>query len=1705
MKSSLPTDIQKEIDINFIGTLQVTEAFLPLLIKTSHQKIENNNSQRNPISVINVTSLAGENFFKQLHSSVQELFYLCCNEDSIKTLIQEYIGQINDIRNFQQLNLNLEWGNKIDGYGCSKLGVDTLTRIWASKFQKHKIMIFAVDPGKCNTQIGPKDCSGNSPSHGASQICELISFIDNNSHQVQNHNFQQQQQKLEQISGKLWWKSEFHDWTVFNQISQIFMNQKNDHNYNYQQPLWISICGVGGCGKTTFLNQVQENTELSSKLIISELSTIDYIFCGGSKEIFLSQNQETKDQLHLQGLRWLEIEQKKSDKTVLFGTHASVVINDIPTSIINDRDLQYVTDIIYLDYDLETVWTRQEEDKIRRRNHPKDRIERWLKLEKECIEKIQVEHPHIRIHTIYPNQDIMKTLVNILEMKSSQLSIYLSPVVTKKCGNIKKPKSSPYIIDLFKDVNAITTTITTTTTTITDPQNNNIIKSIIICRCGCCETFPYATLECNFKLHASSEQYGRYLKICGCGKSKGRICGRPWCDGSHTMITDVEDLYQPIVKPRKPFISPIKTCLNNHQPIQKELTKQQQNQFMTDGYCILSQVIPSNLTLEAIKSINYALSQAIVENKYPNGYMNTTMRPTGNKKLFQVTVPEIMNLLVPLLPYCNNLLGKDSFTVPTEAQLALRFPMQGQPPTTNILEDMTEWHVDDIFDAPLPPFSLLVGIPLNDWKEPWSGNFTLYSGSHHTLNHIILDNYQSFVDNYKFLKHPKLPNPIQIIVNVNDAFFVHPLVAHQAAPNYSPNIRYAIFFRLEMRNKLILQRRILHDIWSEFPGLRISNSNTNNSHSDAVVNNNEELIQDWIKELQLKYSDFPSHRIHELTRQLNSFLNISVSNNNHDHDDPFRGYNDLDLSAMELGTGGIELISRYLTLNPHILTLRLESNEIDDIGANYLSEGLLVNTTLTKLDLFDNKITDQGAFYLSESLKKSSLKNIRMLDFWGNNISNHGAVALASLMVDSKSDGLHDLLINANNLTEEVIPQLKRLFQDMNISIPSKLYIEDCKLGKYNHVMSYSHGQSMLKTCDEQYNSEIITIPTLNTNSLLKYDIEINETDSQNIPSTLNSSISPEVTNHNFREIIDKKYLLNDHQVQQFIQDGYYIVNDGLTESVHKTITTKLDHMYQQYGNLGNNVLPLIPELGLLWSSPTINGAITSLLGNNWFVHTHRHSHKSEIGRPSQTWHRDSTFGYRLKRFPYPTLLLAFYYPHEVTSCMGPTEIMLGSQYYHRPEGERLCRLPHRLFVEKYQNDWKVQQFQILPCPSGTFAFVHPDIWHRGGRNFVKNGCGSSCGQRRHMVKFLFERREFPTSPTWNYDFHQDNGLLFSPSLRSSICKYVWQWMKGECWKLLQFNNNKDNNQFETLQQDSISKSISIQMKSSIELSLCGNEGFNVLQSAFLNHGYLDRKDLFDQTFYGLLACNHPQLLKWLIEFIQTSSPNHDDYNQVNIDDWLERMACCITILGMNLPIWQQMIVSESCSQVTLLLNSSDILQGLEVLINSTTSSIPLIRLYSVRSLGWQQWVHNYNNNHNNTSSNSLLIGKKICSALSLRISSQTEKIEYIQTFACSSLAKFLSFSTNNNNNNNPQKLFSTISIYSSIILPSLKEILSLGIACETSRETPIGSLYSSRYSLGYAIEALLQLKEIPEVNDLLIQYFQISRWCPYTSPQSSY
>ncbi len=255
--------------------------------------------------------------------------------------------------------------------------------------------------------------------------------------------------------------------------------------------------------------------------------------------------------------------------------------------------------------------------------------------------------------------------------------------------------------------------------------------------------------------------------------------------------------------------------------------------------------------------------------------------------------------------------------------------------------------------------------------------------------------------------------------------------------------------------------------------------------------------------------------------------------------------------------------------------------------------------------------------------------------------------------------------------------------------------------------------------------------------------------------------------------------LLSDAQVARFITDGYLILNADVSPHLHAAIYHKLDQRLHEEGNPGNNILPAVPELQEILDSPTVQGALTSILGRNYVLHPHRFVHNNEpglhtaeggkVGAGSKTfigWHQDDHSPLARPRHHLPRYAMLLYYPQNTPIEMGPTQIIPATHL-------------HRLLSEED----KARGFQAAGN-AGTCVLVHFDLAHGGSLNIADS--------TRYMAKFVFVRAEEPEQPSWNcqrtaWETPEEHGAPYDSPV---VWRHVWNWMAGQPQSVSQASPN---------------------------------------------------------------------------------------------------------------------------------------------------------------------------------------------------------------------------------------------------------------------------------------------------------------------------
>ena len=202
----------------------------------------------------------------------------------------------------------------------------------------------------------------------------------------------------------------------------------------------------------------------------------------------------------------------------------------------------------------------------------------------------------------------------------------------------------------------------------------------------------------------------------------------------------------------------------------------------------------------------------------------------------------IVNLVKKsVIPYLlQELLGDEAnhfVKAATHAQIILRFPgdlcpSEHSPMTTpeHFVRVRHNWHIDGFasnvskdaeFFGEIHNFNALIGVVLKDIEKPMSGELGIYPGSHVALSKWFkrqsnLESVRDFgVTRFPHNETDKMfhEGVVHATADAGDVFLLNHMTAHFVCPNVSPEIRYAVYFRLSNADFNVGNLKAIHNPW----------------------------------------------------------------------------------------------------------------------------------------------------------------------------------------------------------------------------------------------------------------------------------------------------------------------------------------------------------------------------------------------------------------------------------------------------------------------------------------------------------------------------------------------------------------------------------------------------------------------------------------------------------------------------------------------------------------------------------------------------------------------------------------------------------------------------------------------------------------------------------------------------------------------------
>lgn len=246
-----------------------------------------------------------------------------------------------------------------------------------------------------------------------------------------------------------------------------------------------------------------------------------------------------------------------------------------------------------------------------------------------------------------------------------------------------------------------------------------------------------------------------------------------------------------------------------------KLSHAQKSAFYENGFVKIPGVVPQIMVEAALRAINHSVGEGMRAED-----MVTMRAQSYCKELTHAAViTDLFNrTAVPEL--AESILGSGQVAPAGGGQIALRFPGLQDPP------GRPGGHLDGMYTptngvpkGTIQNFTMLVGVYLSSVRQDNAGNLTVWPGTHHLFEKYFREHgAESLLEG---MPKVDMPEPTQIMVEPGDVVFAHYELAHGTAPNISPNVRYAIYFRITHAEFDRSQWQApMQNIWMHYPGIQ---------------------------------------------------------------------------------------------------------------------------------------------------------------------------------------------------------------------------------------------------------------------------------------------------------------------------------------------------------------------------------------------------------------------------------------------------------------------------------------------------------------------------------------------------------------------------------------------------------------------------------------------------------------------------------------------------------------------------------------------------------------------------------------------------------------------------------------------------------------------------------------------------------------------
>ena len=244
------------------------------------------------------------------------------------------------------------------------------------------------------------------------------------------------------------------------------------------------------------------------------------------------------------------------------------------------------------------------------------------------------------------------------------------------------------------------------------------------------------------------------------------------------------------------------------------LTDVQKREIIDTGFTLLHNVVPAEKVAAALRVINAALGANGADPAQLDIFRSRSWVPEVSGD------PAIIALLTetPLWSLAESAIGAGVIEPVDNGQIAMRFPSREPAGTPHAHIDGMYTPTNGVPEGQIMNFTALVGVYLSNVPTPDAGNFVVWPGTHRIYaDYFAREGAEALLNG---MPPVEIGDSVQTMPNAGDAVLSHYQIGHGIASNVSPNIRYAIYFRLKRVGHDEIKHEVMTDLWREWDGMR---------------------------------------------------------------------------------------------------------------------------------------------------------------------------------------------------------------------------------------------------------------------------------------------------------------------------------------------------------------------------------------------------------------------------------------------------------------------------------------------------------------------------------------------------------------------------------------------------------------------------------------------------------------------------------------------------------------------------------------------------------------------------------------------------------------------------------------------------------------------------------------------------------------------